>query len=255
MAANHPLQQPPAFTADQLLEQESAALLVAWREALEDPALDAPADHTLLARASAAIAAHPDISRHGVLGPHDVLDPNSRIHALHPQLLARVFDFINRMANNPLGVYYLRDSSIRYLRNLMDSHHGQSPLGNPAGDALLRKLMNACFGGNPVYSGDGYVSLALVMTGMVDAEAVGIWSSDYVLGPAIACAQGWEACGDCCWVAERLSAPWLQLPSVTRHVDGRSVCAAGSYVGTVLPDDAHHHVFPRSDISGHHVIT
>ena len=143
---------------------------MAWRAALEDPALTAPTDHAaLLARARAAIDAHPNFQRHG---PGDG-------EALEPQMLAQVVDFIGRMANNPLGVYLLRTFRVRDLRNLMD----RPSMHNVAGQALIDTLVESC--GEPGYTGDGYVTLALIMAGVADPHEATRWGQhgSHVLGP------------------------------------------------------------------------
>lgn len=227
-------------------QQEAAALMMAWSEALEDPALTEPPDHaTLLLRSRAAIDMHPRFKRHGTDG-EDV----------EPQMLAQVSDIIGRMAKNPLGVFILRSLSVRMLRNLMD----RPSMHNVAGDALVEKLIQSC--GRPGYTGDGYVTLALIMAGLADPAEALTWGQhgSHVLGPTATAMAAWEACGDACWVLQTPGAPWIQAPTAQpvpmdgsedgsdksedgasgRRTDGLSMCSAGSFVGTVVSPSAHH---------------
>ena len=91
---------------------DDQAELEMWREALEDPAITAEPDRiALLAAAQAAMTAHPTVTRHGREEEGEPLDR---------EVLSRVADFIGRMAGNPLGLYFLRASTVRDLRNYID---------------------------------------------------------------------------------------------------------------------------------------
>lgn len=220
----------------QLEQEEADAHSLTWRAALDDPALIAPAvKPALLARAQAAIDTHPSIQRHGSSG-----------EPLQPDMLARVSDFIGRMANNPLGCYYLRNLSVRSMRNLIDEPPGR--LHDEVGDALVDKLVQHCFDGRREYTGDGYVALALITAELATAHKISTCGdlSGMVLGPPGAAAAGWESCADCSWVVETPTTPWV----VHRRTDGVSMCSAGSCVGTVLSHDAHKRT-PSATIVNH----
>lgn len=241
---------------------DDQAELEMWREALEDPAITAEPDRiALLAAAQAAMTAHPTVTRHGREEEGEPLDR---------EVLSRVADFIGRMAGNPLGLYFLRASTVRDLRNYIDRPDHGFP---SAREIFFHRLVHSCFHGvNDFFTGDGYVELALVMHGLADPDDAATWDRGFKLGPTAEAAAAWESCVDWSWVTATPTAPWLRPPAradtaqnvaaegypadvdsalsaaesleawraaATRRTDGVSICSAGGYSGCVLRDDVH----------------
>ena len=241
---------------------DDQAELEMWREALEDPAITAEPDRiALLAAAQAAMTAHPTVTRHGREEEGEPLDR---------EVLSRVADFIGRMAGNPLGLYFLRASTVRDLRNYIDHPDRGFP---SVRKFFFHRLVHSCFHGvNDFFTGDGYVELALVMHGLADPDDTATWDSGFKLGPTAEAAAAWESCVDWSWVTATPTAPWLRPPAradtaqnvaaegypadivsalsaaesleawraaATRRTDGVSICSAGGYSGCVLRDDVH----------------
>lgn len=183
---------------------DDQAELEMWREALEDPAITAEPDRiALLAAAQAAMTAHPTVTRHG--------REQQEGEPLDREVLSRVADFIGRMAGNPLGLYFLRTSTVRDLRNYIDHPDHGSP---SAREIFFHRLVHSCFRFvNDRYTGDGYVELALVMHGLADPDDTPTWDRGFKLGPTAEAAAAWESCVDWSWVTATPTAPWLRPPA------------------------------------------
>ena len=99
------------------------------------------------------------------------MQPSAAVAAMQPETLARVWDAIDRMVHNKLGLHLVRSCKIGNLCYMLEKG-GENAVHDKAGRQLREKLLESCNDGQPIrltdgigQSGDGYIAMALVLAG------------------------------------------------------------------------------------------
>tara|TARA_B110001452_G_scaffold263642_1_gene265405 strand:- start:37 stop:1365 length:1329 start_codon:yes stop_codon:yes gene_type:complete len=171
----------------------------------------------------------------------------SAVAAMQPETLARVWDAIDRMVHNKLGLHLVRSCKIGNLCYMLEKG-GENAVHDKAGRQLREKLLESCNDGQPIrltdgigQSGDGYIAMALVLAGQADEDLLKeAKPSEFRLGPESSVKAAWASCVDFAWVKE---VPAPSLPARAR--DGARACTA-----TARASDESMGVYPAGVLLG-----